>query len=282
MSPLTFPPHDGLLAEVAGWPVHEFRQQLCRDKSALLPLSQNVIKFTPDGDNPLDIHIITANWRGKSIVMSLIKAVGMNESERTFIRGNRNPHQYGFSLRASNGIEPDRMAIEHAAPLLGREPFLVDKRGYECELIGAAVHSPTNRVAYLESRAKKRWWSSMVDISIKIHLRDPDGNDRAVHIKSYNPFFGCDIGFFQWVDDTALLIYTEKHRTYICVFGDEWPPKFVEIEDYWIINGRTLGYIGYKQELVKRISIPDLNTLDSISKSDADTIGLLPEDPYAT
>ena len=206
----------------------------------------------------------------------------MDESERQFIRGNRNPTKHGFSLRASNGTEPDLGAIEQAAPLLGREPFYIDRRGYECELIGAAIHPTSNQIAYVESRAKKRWWSSLIDVSIKIHLRDPDECERSVDIKSYNPFFGCDIGFFQWVDDIALLIYTEKHRTYICSFGSSWPPEFVELDDYWVINGSTLGYIGYKQNAVKRLSIPDLKPLDPLSIDDARSLELLPENPYAT
>ena len=206
----------------------------------------------------------------------------MDEPERQFIRGNRNPNTYGFSLRASNGAEPDQDAIEKAASLLGRELFLVDKRGYEREIIGAAVHPSTNRIAYVETRAKKRWWSSLIDVSIKIHLRNTDGSERNVNIKSYNPFFGCDIGFFHWVDDFALLIYSEKHRTYTCTFGDNWPPNFVEIDDYWIINGQTLGYIGYKESMVKRLSIPELSQLESISINDAKSLELLPDNPYAT
>ena len=206
----------------------------------------------------------------------------MNETERQFIRGNRNPNKYGFSLRASNGTEPDQDAIEQAATLLGREPFCTDKRGYECELIGAAIHPSSNHIAYVESRAKKRWWTSLIDVSIKIHLRNPDGSERDVNIKTYNPFFGCDIGFFQWIDDIALLIYTEKHRSYICTIGSEWPPDFVEIEDYWIINDKTLGCIGYNQDSVKRLSIPDLSPLESLSIDDAKLAELLPDNPYAT
>lgn len=206
----------------------------------------------------------------------------MDESDRTFIRGNRNPERYGFSLRATCGIEPDRDVIERAASILEREPFFVDKRGYECDLIAAAIHSPTNRVAYVQSRAKKRWWSSLVDISIKIHLRAPSGRDSSVDIKSYNPFFGCDVGFFAWLDDTAILVYTEKHDTYACAFGPKWPPQFVEIEDRWIINDGVLGYIGYKENLVKRLSVPSLKQLEPLSISEAEQMGILPPDPYAT
>lgn len=206
----------------------------------------------------------------------------MDQSNRTFIRGNRNPERYGFSLRATCGVEHDREGIDRVASFLEREPFYVDKRGYECELIAAAIHSPTNRLGYVESRAKKRWWSSMVDISIKIHLRDANGKDSSTDIKSYNPFFGCDVGFFEWVDDTAILIYTEKHDTYVCAFGPKWPPQFVEIEDRWIINGGMLGYIGYKQDVVQLLSVPDLAPHESISVADAERMGMLPADPYAT
>lgn len=208
--------------------------------------------------------------------------MSMGEIERQFICGNRDPNKYGIALRASNGTDLDHEAIEKAAPLLGREPLYTDSRGYECELIGAAIHPCSNHIAYVESRAKKRWWSSLIDVSIKVHLRDPDGSEKNVDIKSYNPFFGCDIGFFRWIEDVALLIYSEKHRTYICAFGLNWPPNFVEIEDYWIITGQTLGYIGYKQDTVKRLSIPDLLPLESISINDSRSLELLPDNPYVT
>lgn len=208
----------------------------------------------------------------------------MDESNRTFIRGNRNPERYGFSIRVSCGSQPDPGRIERAAVLLGREPFYVDQHGFECELLDAAIDAATNRIAYVESRAKEnlRKGSSTVDISIKIHLRDVDGNDKSTDIKSYNPFFGCDVGFFEWVDDTAILIYTEKHDTYVCAFGSKWPPRFVEIEERWIINDRMLGYIGYKQDTVQRLSIPDLVPQESLTTTDAEQQGLLPVDPYAT
>ena len=171
--------------------------------------------------------------------------------------------------------------LERVAKLLKRQPSFIDKRGYKCELLGAAIHPTSNELAYVESRAKKRWWTPMIDISIKIHLRDRTERDSATDIKSYNPFFGCDIGFFEWIDDTALLIYTEKHHTYICAFGKTWPPRFVEIEDRWVINNNMLGYNGYKQTSVQRLSIPDLSPHDPIAIDTAEEIDLLPADPYA-
>jgi hypothetical protein len=206
----------------------------------------------------------------------------MSAARRTFIRGNRNPNTYGYSLRASCGDEPDQQAIAQAATVLGREPFFVDRKGYECEIIAAAMNHELGHVAYVESRAKKKWWSSVVDISIKIHLCDTDGTNRSVDIKSYNPFFGCDVRFFQWYGDTCVLIYREKHDTYACRFGiDDWPPSFTEIEDRWLIKDSVLAYIGYKEEVVRRMTIPDLDRLGQIALSDAAEQGLRPPDLYA-
>ncbi len=206
----------------------------------------------------------------------------MENPDRQLIRGNRNPSKYGFSLRASSGTFPDQSAIETAAPLLGRAPFFIDEHGYECELIGATVHPSSGSIAYVESRSRKLKLSSIVDVSIKVHLQNSNGRNQSTNIKYYNPFFGCDIDFFQWIGDVALLIYTEKHDTYICAIGSTWPPEFIEIEDRWIIHGETLAYIGYKQDAVKRILIPDLIQLEPMSISDAKSLELLPDDPYAT
>ena len=204
----------------------------------------------------------------------------MDDSERTFMGGNRNPERFGFSVRASLGSEPDQSVIDRAAVLLGRDAFFVDKKGYECELIAAAIHEPTNRVAYVESRARERRWTSMIDVSIKVHLREADGEDRSVDIESYNPFFGCDVGFSEWLGETAVLIYAEKHDTYVCAFGSEWPPRFIEIENCWVINEGMLGYLGYKQKQVQRLTLPELSQLAPVSLDEAKAAGLLPVDRY--
>ena len=187
-----------------------------------------------------------------------------------------------MSLRASNGDGPDPETIEQTASILRREPFFVDERGYECELIAAAVHSPTNRVVYVESRAKKRWWSSMLDITIKIHYIDSHGKSSAVDIKSYNPFFGCDVGMIDWInEDIALLIYSEKHWTFAYRIGDTWPPQFAKIDEQWSIKDGVLSFMAYKADVVQRLQIPSLEPLADVPVSEAETDGSLPPDPYA-
>jgi hypothetical protein len=93
-----------------------------------------------------------------------------DETERTFIAGNPNPKRFGWSLRACNSQQLDVAQIAKASTLLGRDAFLVDESGYECEIIAAAVHPDEKRIVYVESRAKEI--GDFVDIAIKIGFDD--------------------------------------------------------------------------------------------------------------
>jgi hypothetical protein len=84
------------------------------------------------------------------------------------------------------------------------------------------------------------------------------------------------VRFFEWVGRAAVLTYREKHWTFACRFGDVWPPQFVKIEDDWVIHGDTLGYIGYKEEAVRRLRFPELEPLEPMSVAEARRVGLYP------
>src|SRR4051812_39462729 len=121
----------------------------------------------------------------------------MDEADRLFARGRGNPAKFGWPIRSSAGEPPDDQRLEEAARLLGRPVFLVDADGYECEIIGAAAHADGD-IAYVESRSKDV--SSHVDISIRIHLVRKSNRHDSADIESYNPYFGCDVRFFEWID----------------------------------------------------------------------------------
>jgi hypothetical protein len=205
----------------------------------------------------------------------------MEDSERLFTQGRANPSKFGWPVRSSAGEPPDPERLEEAADLLGRPVFFVDAEGYEREIIGAAANAAGD-VAFVESRAKDVGFNPHgdnqrhIDVSIRVHLVEKSGGDRSVDIETYNPFFGCDVRFFEWIGGTVVLIYREKHSTYACRFGDVWPPRFMKIQDYWIIHGPFLGYLGYKEEMVRRLSFPELDELESMTSAEAARVGLLP------
>jgi hypothetical protein len=202
-----------------------------------------------------------------------------DDSDRTFIAGVPNPEKYGWSIRACNGTQSNPEQIARAAQLLGREAFFTDDLGYECEIIAAAVHSDDQRMVYVESRAKEG--TQFVDIAIKIHYVDASGCNNQVDIESYNPFFGCDVGLIEWFDDeTAILVYREKHWTFIYHIVDDWPPKFVKIEDRWQIQSNVLSYRAYRDDTVHRLELPSLSPIPEITIAEAQKLGQLPPDPY--
>ena len=171
-------------------------------------------------------------------------------------------------------------SIAQAARLLGRNPFFVDENGYEREIIGAAISPNNGAIAYVETRAKdvgvNQYRERLLDVSIKVHIDDRTGNHLAADIESYNPFFGCDVRFFEWMGHSVLLIYQEKHWTFACRFGDVWPPQFVKIENRWMIANGVLFYVEPNATLVKRRTVPDLADLPAITLGDAEANGTLP------
>lgn len=202
----------------------------------------------------------------------------MSDEDRTFIGGRANPQKYGMPLRLVSGGTPDPAMVLRAAAHLNREPIYVDDEGYERELIAAAVSPDGMRIAFVESKARPRGES--VDITIKINYVDANGGTSSVDIESYNPFFGCDVGFLNWInEDVALLIYTEKHWTFVYRIGDCWPPKFLKIEERWQLKDDVLSYMAYRADVVNRLRVPSLEPMVDISLADAERDGTLPPDP---
>jgi hypothetical protein len=207
----------------------------------------------------------------------------LEDADRLFMHGRANPDKFGWPIRSSAGGPPDPEQIAEVARLLGRPVSLVDADGYECELIGAAA-GPSGQIAFVESRAKDAGFNQYganqrhIDISIRVHLVDSTGMDQSTEIESYNPFFGCDVRFFEWVGRTSVLIYREKHWTFACRLGALWPPTFVKIESRWVINGDTLAFIGYKDKAVRRLRFPDLEPLEPLPVAEANRIGIHPGD----
>ena len=85
--------------------------------------------------------------------------------------------------------------------MLERQPIYVDAEGFKCEVFAAAIHSDGKRLIYLESRFKEI--SQYVDITIKIHHVNSNGEHFSVDIESYNPYFGCRVELIEWFNQTG-------------------------------------------------------------------------------
>jgi uncharacterized protein (TIGR02996 family) len=169
----------------------------------------------------------------------------------------------------------DRLTrAEQAAEALGRPVRYIDDEGYERDIVAAAMHHLTGAVGYVECRSQQR--GQFLDINYHLRLRDDRGREAAWEVETYNPFFGCNVGFLEWYGDVVLVIYEEKHDTWICRFGVDAPAAFKVIEDDWVLDGRQLGYRGYQETMVRRLTIPGLDWLTPLTAEEAAEWGLLP------
>lgn len=198
----------------------------------------------------------------------------MEDEQSLYVAGFPNPDRLGFiPLRHSSGDEPDESGIQLVAHTLGVPIKYVDADGYEVEIIAGAVHE-LGYVAYVECRSKET--GDYVDVNFVIHLRVAGQPNGSWPIETYNPYFGCDVRLFGWLENSVLFIYREKHRTYACVFGPGRPALFRELADDWVINGRVIGFWKWKEFKVSRLSVPELTRLEPISEKEASDAALLP------
>ena len=177
---------------------------------------------------------------------------------------------YGWS----SGAAPAKSAVASIAAKMGRSLQSIDDYGYESNIISAVAHQSTKAISYVESLSKRK--GDFEDVTIKVHLRTANGEQLSCDIESYNPFFGCHIEFFSWIEDMAVLIYSEKHNTYATRLNNEWPPKFIEIESRWRIEVAVLAYLGYNEKNVRRLSFPQLQEMPHVTLAEAERDGYLP------
>jgi len=190
--------------------------------------------------------------------------------------------------------------------LLGREPLFVDARGYDREVTAASVN-PTGR-CYAWVECKSRDDGNYVDVRFDLRIVLDGEEIFSWEIYTYNPYFGCQIERFYWTADRLVMIYHEKHDTYVASIAllprvveqtpdpallrrdtAEWlleafarfeksdePLVLQKITDEWLVWNDTLVYRSETVDQVERRSLPDLELLEPWTADHARQIGALP------
>ena len=197
------------------------------------------------------------------------------DREWLFSQGIPNPELFGIGLRWVSGAGPDAETVREVAEILGQQPRSVDDSGYQVEIVSGAVREDRRAVAYVRSRAKQL--PDLVDVTFHLVLRELEDKEVTWEIETYNPFFGCDVRLLEWFDErVVIIIYREKHHTYVCRFGFDEAVERRRIEDDWIRAGDVVGYRGLKEATVRRIHLPDISDLSPVAEEDARAQQLLP------
>lgn len=171
--------------------------------------------------------------------------------------------------------EPDPDRLPSAAQALGRPVKYIDHDGYDQEII-AASFGPSGELAYVACAAKDLG-GGFFEVSTEFRIRDAASSEVASEIESYNPYFGCDVRFLEWFGTTAVLIYREKHKTYIAACSAGSTARYKSIADQWIVRGDRLGYWIYQEPQVRVLALPILDELAPMSEAEASSAGLCPD-----
>jgi hypothetical protein len=192
--------------------------------------------------------------------------VNDDEAAANYPGGVPNPERVGFiSLSHLGGGHVDQTeAIAAVALRLGRPARFKDAAGYEQEIVGACVGADGARLAWIEARSK--WLTSVMDIEFVLHATERGRETITWTVDTYNPFFGCQVGWMGWMGDDVVAIYREKHKTLIAVVRADAAPRLFEIEDEWMVIGGAVYYASRDDEgLAEGVLLPDLTRLSPIA-----------------
>jgi hypothetical protein len=142
--------------------------------------------------------------------------------------------------------------------------------GFQREIIAATQPVAGCLLAYVESQARQNHGGG-VEVAFHLLIRDPDGSVRGTELESYNPYFGCEVGHLEWCGECVVLIYREKHRTYVCRVGMSGPAAFVAIGDDWVVEGGVVTHRSGEGAPARRLALPELDELPPLP--DGEVIG---------
>jgi hypothetical protein len=203
---------------------------------------------------------------------------------RNYPSGIPNPEKVGFiSLSSLSGSGIDQADfIRRAGELLGRPVAYTDEQGYEHEIVGASIADNGRRVAWVEGRSKELDKGVM---DVTFHLRALVAGKDAIRweVATYNPYFGCDVGYIGWWGDQVILVYREKHRTLVAAAPLAGSVNLFPIDDEWSLAENTIYYKSREPDLLETVFIPELVRglpfgADALSRLSAPLRLPLPED----
>lgn len=151
-----------------------------------------------------------------------------------------------------------------------------DDQGYKHEITAGAVHPSWGHIAWVEYKEKEveREGRPWFDCEYRLKAR-VDGHIAIDWIiDTYNPFFGCRIGYLAWHGDHVVAIYREKHDCYACSLAVGQPVKLVEIAHQWLVAKDVIAYRKWQSAVVERLAIPGLQPLPPLTGEEAEATGL--------
>ena len=156
---------------------------------------------------------------------------------------------------------------------LGTDKEFSDQNNYLHEILAMAIKGDI--VCVIESKEKQI--KDLLDISIKCKIITNTDVIKEKDIESYNPFFGCEVHFIEWFEDSVIFVYSEKHNTYIGKYKTGSDIVFQNIGRNWKNSKNLFAFYKWNDEHIYVVDIPELDIIGKISKNNAKEIGINPD-----
>jgi len=198
-------------------------------------------------------------------------------AEPLYRDGVPNPERLGFMPVSMAGLGPTESSVAaiEVARVLNRPVEFVDEQGYERSIIAGAVDAEGKLLAWVENKSKEIT-SQYVDVEFRLKIMVDNQIVVDWVVETYNPYFGCHVGYMAWHDQWLVLIYREKHDTYACTFTLNGTMRRECISDYWLVSKGQISFVSERPYLVERFSLPELARLGDLSGEEASAKGVLP------
>jgi len=204
------------------------------------------------------------------------------EEPTLYVKGVPNSQRFFFlsPMMFAAVLANTSEAINVVAERLNIPAQYIDDEGYEIEITTAAIHPEEDMYCWVQCQAKEYTHYPNVGyfVDVAFHLLAVVNGKLALawEIETYNPYFGCKVGHLSWLGSNVILIYREKHHSYICSLSttnDTIVRR--EISDKWVIVKDVLGYRIYGESQIRRYALPALERLEPLTEQQAIEAGFI-------
>jgi len=201
-----------------------------------------------------------------------------NDTEPSYPDGVPNAHKFGFipiGVAGARAMDDPEEIISAACKRLNRPVRFIDGRGYEDEVTAAAIDPERDRIAWVEYRCKE---TRTGYFHVKFRLKTQTDGRPGINwvIDTYNPVFGCAVGYLAWHGERVVIIYREKHHTYACSLSPSGAKASVQVTDEWAVANGQVTFCSDEPHFVERLALPELTRFARISSEEARAAGSLP------
>lgn len=156
-------------------------------------------------------------------------------------------------LPGSSDDAHDQASAEVCARLGVPEEWVAED-GYEHAITAGTIDG--ERIAWVERRS--RCDGGREDVDYYLRSRVGDAPRREWVVDTYNPYFGCRVGYLRWWGEQVVIVYREKHATVVCALEPGATPRMRALSDRWRVVGDVVLYASEARGLVEQVHLPDL------------------------